>query len=71
MSCDDTQCLPPRDVEFSVVIGGGESTAVADGSGATGTVTYAPDNQQEGLSEFFLLSMLTALPGYSPRVSSR
>jgi len=29
MSCDDKQCLPPRDVEFSLVIKGSEKTVTA------------------------------------------
>lgn len=64
MSCDDTQCLPPRDVEFSVAIGGGESSSAADRAGTTGTVTSAPDNQpKKGFLKFFLLSMLAGFAG--------
>ncbi|MDM8001289.1 MAG: cytochrome c biogenesis protein CcdA, partial [Bacteroidota bacterium] len=64
MSCDDTQCLPPRDVEFSVVIGGGETTAAADNAVASGTVTSSPDNQpKKGFLKFFLLSMLAGFAG--------
>ncbi len=29
MSCDDKQCLPPRDVEFSLVINGGDAAAAS------------------------------------------
>jgi len=64
MSCDDTQCLPPRDVEFSVVIGGEEVSVSADETGSTGTVTSAPDDQpKKGFLKFFLLSMLAGFAG--------
>ncbi|MRR22293.1 hypothetical protein EG830_04860, partial [bacterium] len=64
MSCDDTQCLPPRDVEFSVVIGGDEGSGAADKTGTTDTVTSAPDDQpKKGFLKFFLLSMLAGFAG--------
>ncbi len=70
MSCDDSQCLPPRDVEFSVVIGGdavpaidtafGTLAAGADG----GAVTDTPAQKSgKGFLNFFLLSMLAGLAG--------
>jgi len=31
MSCDDKQCLPPRDVEFAIELKGASTTAAADG----------------------------------------
>ncbi|MDM8004445.1 MAG: cytochrome c biogenesis protein CcdA [Bacteroidota bacterium] len=64
MSCDDTQCLPPRDVEFSVVIEGEEASAAADRAGTTGTETSAPNEQpKRGFLKFFLLSMLAGFAG--------
>ena len=64
MSCDDTQCLPPRDVEFSVGIGGEEGSGTADKAGTTGSLTSSPDDQpKKGFLKFFLLSMLAGLAG--------
>lgn len=72
MSCDDTQCLPPREVEFSVVVGGDAATeGVQAGSGTTGAEASqvvagasGPDGKSgRGLLKFFLLSMLAGLAG--------
>ncbi len=70
MSCDDSQCLPPRDVEFSVVIGGDAVPAIdtAFGTLATGAdggaVTDTPAQKSgKGFLNFFLLSMLAGLAG--------
>jgi len=70
MSCDDSQCLPPRDVEFSVVIGGDAVPAIdaASGTLAPGAdgvaVTDAPAGKSgRGFLKFFLLSMLAGLAG--------
>lgn len=70
MSCDDSQCLPPRDVEFSVVIGGGASPSVDSGTGGVisasdeGAVTDAQAGKSgRGFLKFFLLSMLAGLAG--------
>ncbi|HNX67118.1 MAG TPA: cytochrome c biogenesis protein CcdA [Bacteroidales bacterium] len=56
MSCNDKECLPPRDVEFSVIIKGNEK-AVAS--------TEAPANPvaKEGLLRFFLLALLAGFVG--------
>ena len=70
MSCDDSQCLPPRDVEFSVVIGDASELAVAaasegvDTAGTGGAVGDAPAGRSgRGFLKFFLLSMLAGLAG--------
>lgn len=70
MSCDDSQCLPPRDVEFSVVIGGDAVPSVASATGGlasasdSGEVTDAPAGKSgRGFLKFFLLSMLAGLAG--------
>ncbi len=71
MSCDDTQCLPPRDVEFSVVIGGdaaapaaGEASDATGQAGTNGATGDAPAGRSgKGLLKFFLLSMLAGLAG--------
>ncbi|MHC1730624.1 MAG: cytochrome c biogenesis protein CcdA [Bacteroidales bacterium] len=70
MSCDDSQCLPPRDVEFSVVIGGDTVTSDDSDSGALasasdgGSVTDAQAGKSgRGFLKFFLLSMLAGLAG--------
>ncbi len=73
MSCDDKQCLPPRDVEFSIVIGG--DVAAAASTDKTGPVESVSDNSLQtpggapakepgkGLLKFFLLSMLAGFAG--------
>lgn len=70
MSCDDSQCLPPRDVEFSVVIGGDAVPSVASATGGlasasdSGEVADAPAGKSgRGFLKFFLLSMLAGLAG--------
>jgi len=70
MSCDDSQCLPPRDVEFSVVIGDAVEMAVAaadegnDMAGTGGPEGDAPAGKSgKGFLKFFLLSMLAGLAG--------
>jgi len=70
MSCDDSQCLPPRDVEFSVVIGDAVEMAVAaadegnDMAGTGGSEGDAPAGKSgKGFLKFFLLSMLAGLAG--------
>jgi len=79
MSCDDSQCLPPRDVEFSVVIGGDAVPSVASATGGlasasdSGEVTDAPAGKSgTGVPESFsFFQCLRDWPGYSPRASSR
>ena len=79
MSCDDKQCLPPRDVEFDITITGNTSAAVsANDSGAEPSVATAaggfkmqsatPETipQQKparGLLRFFLISLLAGFAG--------
>jgi thiol:disulfide interchange protein DsbD len=70
MSCDDSQCLSPRDVEFSVVIGGDAVPAIDAASGTLaagsdgGAVTDVPAGKSgRGFLKFFLLSMLAGLAG--------
>jgi len=56
MSCNDKECLPPRDVEFSVTIKGDEKAVAA---------TAAPSEPlaKEGLLRFFLLALLAGFAG--------
>ena len=73
MSCDDKQCLPPRDVEFSIVING--DGAAAASAEKIKTVKSASDNPLQasgdatpkqpgkGFLKFFLLSMLAGFAG--------
>jgi len=73
MSCDDKQCLPPRDVEFSVVISGvGAASASGEQIKTVETVTDKPlqtagdDTAKQpgkGFLKFFLLSMLAGFAG--------
>ncbi|NLE35273.1 MAG: DUF255 domain-containing protein, partial [Bacteroidales bacterium] len=62
MSCDDSQCLPPRDVEFTVNIGGDAATSIASADQAAGT-TVSDDKPRKGFLKFFLLSMLAGFAG--------
>ncbi len=56
MSCDDKQCLPPRDVEFMVDIKDPASAVIAsEGSGI--------NKPKKGLLKFFLLSLLAGFAG--------
>lgn len=73
MSCDDKQCLPPRDVEFSVVIrGDGAAAASPDNTMTAASVSDkslqasgdAPAKKPgKGFLRFFLLSMLAGFAG--------
>ncbi len=73
MSCDDKQCLPPRDVEFSMVISGDSAASASTEQIKTAESVYdkplqtagdAPAKQQgKGLLKFFLLSMLAGFAG--------
>jgi thiol:disulfide interchange protein len=56
MSCNDKECLPPRDVEFSVSIKGDEKAIVSPSSPAKGV-------SREGLLKFFLLALLAGFAG--------
>ena len=62
MSCNNTTCLPPKDVDFSVKIGeGGDSVS----SLSTGIRDVIPEsgNRGNGLLRFFLLSLLAGFAG--------
>jgi len=60
MSCNNTTCSPPKDVEFSINIGGKEGSRVSASSG----VTYAEVPMQKGgLLRFFLISLLAGFAG--------
>jgi thiol:disulfide interchange protein len=56
MSCNDKECLPPRDVEFSVSIKGDEKAVVSASSTANGV-------SKEGMLKFFLLALLAGFAG--------
>ena len=63
MSCDDSQCLPPRDVEFTVAISD-EDEASLQTAGASVSGAAAPAEQpKKGFLKFFLLSMLAGFAG--------
>ena len=73
MSCDDKQCLPPRDVEFSIVIrGDGAAAATTDKNKTFESVSDQPlqtpgdtpvKQPGKGFLKFFLLSMLAGFAG--------
>lgn len=62
MSCNNTTCSPPKDVEFSVSIGETRVTAAAND---TETITEGPEGikQGGGLLRFFLISLLAGFAG--------
>jgi thiol:disulfide interchange protein DsbD len=62
MSCNNTTCSPPKDVEFSVSIGEGGGKQIAQS--ATEEV-LPPDNavKGKGILRFFLLSLLAGFAG--------
>lgn len=62
MSCNNTTCSPPKDVEFSVSIGETKVSSAADDSGA---IAAGPEARKQGagLLKFFLISMLAGFAG--------
>ena len=79
MSCDDKQCLPPRDVDFEIRITGNASSAASvQDSGAEPSITTAEGGFKmqsgsqstipqpkpaKGLLKFFLISLLAGFAG--------
>lgn len=57
MSCNDKQCLPPRDVEFSVEIKGDGAATMSE------TASIQAEKPKKGFLKFFLLSMLAGFAG--------
>ena len=62
MSCNNTTCSPPKDVEFSIRIGGDEPAAAGIASGGTAAASEIP-KQKSGLLRFFLISLLAGFAG--------
>lgn len=61
MSCDDKQCLPPRDAEFELVISNGKATAA---SADKSVQNYgSQEKTRKGFLRFFLLAMLAGFAG--------
>jgi len=62
MSCNNTTCSPPKDVEFSIKIGEqvNEVTAVSNGSQ---NIVSETSKRGKGLLKFFLLSLLAGFAG--------
>jgi thiol:disulfide interchange protein DsbD len=61
MSCNNTTCSPPKDVEFSISIGGDTGEVASD---ATEKAVPADTGKQgRGLLSFFLLSLLAGFAG--------
>ncbi len=63
MSCDDAQCLPPRDVEFSVTIGDGTQGAASQTATVEGGSTVPAGKEKKGLLKFFFISLLAGFAG--------
>ncbi len=62
MACNNATCSPPKDVDFSIVIGGnGQEQVMKEG---TSTTTGAePVKQDKGFLKFFLISLLAGFAG--------
>ncbi len=62
MSCNNTTCSPPKDVEFTIVVGdpAGRTAGTASAEGADAGVEVPG---QRGLLKFFLISFLAGLAG--------
>lgn len=62
MSCSNMSCSPPKDVEFSILIG--DRTISANTSSSDESLLLSgPSDSKSGLLKFFLLSMLAGLAG--------
>jgi len=62
MSCNNTTCSPPKDVEFTIKIGDQDKT-VPTVSEDNQILPSEPVNSQSGLLKFFLLSLLAGFAG--------
>jgi thiol:disulfide interchange protein len=62
MSCNNTTCLPPKDVEFTIKIGN-QDKALTTISEADKIVPPEPIKSGGGLLKFFLFSMLAGFAG--------
>ena len=62
MSCNNTTCSPPKDVEFIIKIGDQDKT-VQTVSEDNKILPSEPVNSQSGLLKFFLLSVLAGFAG--------
>lgn len=62
MSCNNTTCSPPKDVEFSIKIGNQVNSAAA-GSAESQNITPGAGLGGKGLLKFFLLSLLAGFAG--------
>jgi thiol:disulfide interchange protein len=62
MSCNNSTCSPPKDVEFAITIGGSGENHIA--STEESNVKSSPDpSENKGLLIFFLLSVLAGFAG--------
>ena len=62
MSCNNTTCSPPKDVDFTINIGTKETTAAPTSSAMQNTEKVAPSSHS-GLLKFLLLSILAGFAG--------
>ncbi|HBZ21590.1 MAG TPA: disulfide bond formation protein DsbD [Bacteroidales bacterium] len=62
MSCNNTTCSPPKDVEFSIKIGN-QINSSAQVSIENQNITAGPGMGGKGLLKFFLLSLLAGFAG--------
>jgi len=62
MSCNNTTCSPPKDVEFTIKIGD-QDKRVPTVSEDNQILPSEPVNSQSGLLKFFLLSLLAGFAG--------
>lgn len=62
MSCNNTTCSPPKDVDFSIQIG--EPSQIASGTASSvSEISTEVAVQKSGLLKFFLLSLLAGFAG--------
>ncbi len=62
MSCNNTTCSPPKDVEFSVTVGKTQPAATVQAAGTSDTSSESR-KQGSGLLKFFLISLLAGFAG--------
>ena len=63
MACNNSTCLPPKDVDFSVRISDEKQKVTSVSAASPGDVENKPGRTGGGLLKFFLLSMIAGFAG--------
>ena len=63
MSCNNTTCSPPKDVDFAISIGKSETVSARPSTAAIQTSSTGFPASHRGLLKFFLLSLLAGFAG--------